>query len=60
MMEPGDMAVLETAVARRTGSTPVIGTFIPLSSKDRTPGYEPGDGRSSRSEETDKKVIFWV
>ena len=51
MMELGDMAVLETAVERRTGSTPVIGTTIPLSSTDRIPGYEPGDGRSSRSEE---------
>ena len=30
MMESGDIAVVETAIARHTGSTPVIGTFFLL------------------------------
>jgi len=40
MMELGDMPVLETGAAMHAGSTTVIGT-LPLSSKDRTSGYEP-------------------
>ena len=51
MMELGDMPVLETGAAMHAGSTTVIGT-LPLSSKDRTSGYEPRDTRSTRVAET--------
>ena len=50
-MELGDIPVLETGAAMHTGSTPVIGT-LPLSSKDRTSGYEPDNTRSIRVAET--------
>lgn len=51
MMELEDIPVLETGAAMHAGSTPVIGT-LPLSSTDRTSGYEPEDACSIRAAET--------